>query len=222
MFNKEIAEQHLNKLLKQYKIKVVKWSTTSSGCAWVKKKEIKIPKPTNPDRFGVCCHEVKHIIDGDIVNGKKAKRFEQEFACDMFAREQMVLIDTGGIAEWDNRTNWHCLSRIAMAVNRGLNINKIGKEIREWFYDVDFEKWVGKKIFVQRSKANPKGYTIEYTVNLNKWEVEMLLNRKGLMIEKSDRDDSTYGNWIVRDNGEKYGSEFQNLSEIVRRYELEK
>ena len=122
----------MQKMLKQYKIKVIKYRTTSSGRASWEKKEIQIPKPTNADKFGVCMHEIKHIIDGNV-----GKRFEQEFACDMFAREQMIELNTGGIDEWDKRVNWHCLSRIAMAVNRGLDVKKIPAHITKWFAEIN-------------------------------------------------------------------------------------
>lgn len=213
MFNQTAAEQKLNEMLKWYGIKVEGWSSASCGRAYWKRKSVKIPKPTNPDRFGVCMHEIKHIIDGN-----KGKRYEQEFACDMFARNQMINLGMD-VTEWDVRTNWHILSRIAMAHNRKANLSKLKPEIKLWFQSVDFTKWIGKKVFVRYQKTAP-GYTIEYSVNLNKWEVEMLLNRKGLMIEKSESDDSTYGNWIVKSNQQPYGSEFSNLSEVVNHYQL--
>jgi len=215
MFDKKIAEQHLNKLLQEYNIKVVKWSVTSSGCAWWNRNEIKIPKPTNSDRFAVCMHEVKHIIDGN-----KGKRFEQEFACDMYAREQLIFLGFDGVEEWDKRTNWHCLSRIAMAVNRGLNVGKIGEEIRTWFHDVNFDEWHAMKVFVSHSKTNKKGYNISLTQNITREEIEFLLKEKGLIIEKSVADDSTYNHWIVKRPNEHYGPFFANLTQVIKHYEL--
>lgn len=161
MFNQQLAEQHLNKLLKQYRITVTKWSRTACGRASWKTREVKIPKPTNVERFCVAMHEVKHIIDGNIVDGRKAARFEQEFACDLFAREQALLLGFN-VSEWDRLMNWHSLSRIAMAVNRRLDTKRIPANIRQWFSDVDFELWQGKKVFVRHSKTEPKGYTIEF------------------------------------------------------------
>lgn len=216
MFNKKLAEKHLNGLLRHYGIRVTGWSTTSSGRANWMKKEIKIPKPTNADRFGVAMHEVKHIIDGD-----KGKRFEQEFACDMYAREQMIFIGCGEaeIAKWDKRTNWHSLSRIAMAVNRGLSTSKIGPEIREWFHFVDFEQWSGKKVFIRHNKTKEKGYTIELSENIGLDQIRALLFEKGLTIEMSETDDSTFGHWMVGHIGES-GDEFENLTEVVNHYKL--
>lgn len=141
-YNKEIAEGHLNELLTKYSIKVAKYSKSSCGWADWKKREVKIPDPTDVDRFCVCLHEVKHIIDGDL-----GYRFEQEFACDLYAlREAEKLgFDT---TDWKIRMRWHSLSRIAMATNRRLPVSKIPSHIKEYFNDVDFTGWEGKKVFV--------------------------------------------------------------------------
>lgn len=214
-FNKKDAEQYINKLLKKHKIEVYGWSATSCGRAKIKKKMIKIPKPTNIDRFAVCLHEIFHII-----GRKGSASFEKEFYCDKYAKD--ILIELGyDTAAWDKRTKWHILSRIAMAHNRGLNPAKINSEIRQFFSEVDFTLWAGKKVFVgHKYSVNPIPENIEYTQALNKNEVEMLLNRKGLMIEKSQQDDSTYNRWVVRSNSDRYGSDFGNLSEIVNHYQL--
>lgn len=141
-YDQSIAERHLDSLLEEYNIKVAKYSKTSCGWADWTKNEIKIPVPTDVDRFCVCLHEVKHIIDGDA-----GYRFEQEFACDIYAlREAEKLgFDT---EYWKIRMRWHSLSRIAMATNRRLLVSKIPNHIKEYFSDVDFSKWEGKKVFV--------------------------------------------------------------------------
>lgn len=215
MFDKKFAEQYINNLMKKHKITVYAWSSSSCGKAQYKSRKIKIPKPTNIDRFAVCLHEIKHIIDG-----RKGKSFEREFACDMYARS--ILIEFGyEFDAWDKRTKWHILSRIAMSHNRGLNHNGIGADIREFFKDIDFTKWIGNKVFVgyeYYKSTNPAD--IKLTPTLSKDDVVMLLNRKGMMLDKSDRDDSTYGRWIVSSNGDGYGSDFGSLPEIVQRYQL--
>lgn len=148
-FNREEAEAYLNKLIKQYNIKVVARSKTSCGTAWCDRNEIKIPYPTNEDRFAVCLHEVHHIMEGDTRNGKKIKRYEQEFYADMFARD--TLAELGYDTTYtDKRNQWHILSRIAMATNRGLK--EINPEIVEYFNYVDFSKWIGNKVFVSCNK----------------------------------------------------------------------
>lgn len=215
MFNKKEAQEYLDKLLKQHKIKVCGYSATSCGRAYIKKREIKIPAPTNIDRFAVCLHEVKHIIDGN-----NARKFEMEFNCDMFARG--ILVELGyDIVEWDKKTKWHSLSRIAMAHNRGLNHAAINSDIRKFFSEIDFTKWIGNKVFVGHKYYNTLDpNNIEYTPAMSKNDVELLLNRKGLMLEKSQSDDSTYNRWIVRINGNRFGEDFGNLSEVITRYQL--
>ncbi len=213
MFDKKFAEQYITKLLKKHKITVYAWSKTSCGRAKIKEKKIKIPKPTNVDRFAVCLHEIFHII-----GRKGSASFQKEFFCDMYARA--ILVELGyDTTAWDIRTKWHALSRIAMAHNRGLNHEKINPEIREFFKEVDFNTWKGNKVFVgwEYSKStDPKD--IKLTPNLSKDEVEIRLLKKGLILEKSDRDDSTYGRWVVTENG--YGPDFDNLSQIVKQYNL--
>ncbi len=213
-FDKQFATSYINKLLTKHKIEAYKWSATSSGHALVKKRKIKIPAPTNIDRFAVCLHEIFHVI-----GRKGSKSFEKEFYCDMYARN--ILIELGYETEaWDKRTKWHILSRIAMAHNRGLHHNKINSEIRLFFKEIDFTKWVGKKVFVGHAyykSTNPND--IEFTQAISKDDVESLLNRKGLMLEKSEADDSTYGNWLVKSNGQSE-AEFENLSQIINNYKL--
>jgi hypothetical protein len=176
-FNKKDAKQYITKLLKKHKIEVYGWSATSCGRAKIKKKMVKIPEPTNVDRFAVCLHEIFHII-----GRKGSKSFEKEFYCDMYAKN--ILIELGyETAAWDKRTKWHILSRIAMAHNRGLNHSGINAEIREFFSEIDFTKWIGKKVFVgyKYSKTiDPND--IEFTQAMSKDDVEALLNRKGMML----------------------------------------
>jgi hypothetical protein len=133
-FNQLDAEHYLNNLIKRYRIKIhSKRSTTSCGWANRQHKEIKIPIPTNEDRFGVCLHEVKHIIDGD-----SGKRYWQEF---QFHYDTTL---------WEKRMRWYVLSRVAMATNRGHK--DVCKEIQVYFSDIDFTKWYGKKVFVSSDR----------------------------------------------------------------------
>lgn len=141
MFNKEKAEQHLNKLLKQYKIKVVKWSAGSNGRAWWTKKEVKIPHPTNIDRFCVCMHEIKHIIDG-----KWGNLYQREFACEMFAIEQAAELGFDA-SEYRERARRYIIMNIAKGYCRKLNLSKLEPSIKE-FCNIDFSEWEGKKVYV--------------------------------------------------------------------------
>tara|TARA_R110001592_G_scaffold139139_3_gene358946 strand:- start:1303 stop:2001 length:699 start_codon:yes stop_codon:yes gene_type:complete len=134
-----------NWYLKKFKIKVVEWSKSSCGLAYYKKDKqgfwrIKVPKPTNADKFGVCMHEVKHIIDG-----WDGMRYVQEFRCDKFALDKLneMNLDT---TQWEKRMKWHVLSRVAMATNRGHR--NVAKEVKNFYPNVDFTKWYGNKVFV--------------------------------------------------------------------------
>lgn len=140
----------------------------------------------------------------------------------MYARG--ILIELGwDTKEWDRRTKWHVLSRIAMAHNRGLNHAKINREIKEYFQEIDFSKWAGKKVYAGHKyyKSNdPKD--IEIYESISFYDVQEYLKEMGLKIIKSEYDDSTYGNYIVSklDDLEKYGDEFESLREVIIRYNL--
>jgi len=141
MFNQEKAEQHLKMMLKRYKIKVIKWSKGSCGRAYIGRKEIKIPKPTNTDRFCVCMHEIKHIIDGFW-----GKKYQMEYSCDMFAIEQAEELGFDAI-EYRERARRYVIMNISKGYVRRLNLNNIDNAIRE-FCNIDFSEWEGKKVFV--------------------------------------------------------------------------
>lgn len=140
-FNSEIAKQHINKLLKHYKIHVRCWSVGSNGGAWVNLKEIKIPHPTDIDRFWIACHEIGHVVRG--VDGRL---FEYEYAAEMFAMEQCKIYD------WDyrqpmERARRYIIMNIAKGHCRGLNLDTISQEIKQ-FCNIDFQAWKGRKVFV--------------------------------------------------------------------------
>jgi hypothetical protein len=161
MFNRQIAENHLVLLLKQYGINVIKWSTTSCGRSNWKEKTIKIPHPTNTDTFCVCMHEIKHIIDGDA-----GKRYEQEFYADMFAIEQAELLGFE-TTEYRKRMKRDILISVAMAHNRKFNIDNLNADVKAFLSGVDFELWAGHKVFVQGNyTSNRKEYEYEITYKL--------------------------------------------------------
>ena len=152
-FDEKEATQIMNKYLKQYKIQVIQWSSSSCGYAYTKRNKegyyrIKVPKPTDADRFGVVMHEIYHCID----SGFTKPSYLAEFKCDKFALDKLqeMNLDT---TIWEKRMRWHILSRIAMATNRGhKNINKV---VENFYPDVDFNSWYGKKVFV--GVRPPKG-----------------------------------------------------------------
>lgn len=214
MFDKKEAIQYVTALCKKHRIKVVKWSSTSCGQANKKAREIKIPSPTNVDRFAVCLHEIFHII-----GRKGSSSFEKEFYCDKYALD--TLVELGYATDgWIKRMKWHVLRCLAMAHNRGLNHDKINQEIRDFFSEIDFSTWKGKKVFAgYKYSQNPIPENIEIAQAFTTKEVEEMLKLKGLVLDKSQRDDATYNRWIVHD-GSQFGSDYGNLTEIITHYQL--
>lgn len=141
MFDQKKAENHLKSLLRRYKIKVKQWSVGSNGRAWPDAQLVKIPKPTDVDRFCVGMHEIKHIIDGI-----EKKLYQREYACEMFAIEQAESLGFD-CADYKERARRYIIMNIAKGHCRRLDLSKIEPEIRE-FCQVDFGKWVGRKVFV--------------------------------------------------------------------------
>lgn len=144
MFNKEKAEQHLQQLLKRYKIKVVKWSATSCGRAWVSKKEVKIPHATNIDRFCVAMHELGHVIKD--ASKRKMKLYQSEFIAEKFAFEQCELLGFD-CSDYRERARRYMIMNIAKGYCRKLNLGTIEQEVKD-FCKIDFKEWEGKKVFV--------------------------------------------------------------------------
>ena len=144
MFNKEKAEQHLQQMLKQYKIKVIKWSVGSVGRACVSKKEVKIPHATNIDRFCVAMHELGHVIKD--ASKKKMKLYQSEFIAEMFAIEQAELLGFD-CTDYKERARRYMIMNIAKGYCRKLNLGTIEQEVKD-FCKIDFKGWEGKKVFV--------------------------------------------------------------------------
>lgn len=131
----------VNQLLKKHKIKVKKWSTSSCGRAYFQTRMVKIPNPTDVDRFCVCLHEIEHIL-----HGKKGKSYEQEYACEMFA------INTAkqhgfNVTGYQERARRYIIMCIAKAHCRGLNVGNIDHQIKH-FCNINFNTWQGKKVHV--------------------------------------------------------------------------
>lgn len=174
---------HVNKMLKYYGIKVVKWRTTSSGSAYnTLPKRVEIPKPTDVDRFCVCMHEIKHIIDMHDAK-RRDKRYIEEFRCDQFAALhcKMIGIPQEEIDKWNARTRIHTLVQLAKAFNRGMKISSIPKDMAE-FLQWDFSKWKeGHNVYLWRDKSGIilQKVTKRYSVA----ELNNVLNKYGYNIQ---------------------------------------
>ena len=139
-FNRNDAHQIVDDLMREHNIKLLRWSSSSCGVAYINEREIKIPKPNNLDRFAVCLHEIAHILIGN-----KRPRCLEEYLCDQYAINQISWLG------WDvdivvARSNYHLLSRVAMGTNRGLK--NVPQEIQYLFPYIDFDKWIGIKMWV--------------------------------------------------------------------------
>ncbi len=206
--------------LKVNQITVRKWRPTSSGRAgW--NRDVEIPRPTDEDRLQVCFHEIGHHVLGHCTWAKSLPRFVQEFDADMYALDKMTQYKVPITDAVYRRKEWHVLSRLAMAHNRGLAHSKIPARVNEWISGRGYSTsdWAGKKVFVGVEKNWGK-LKISFSAAMKLSEIEMYLNRMGLMIAKSEADDSTYGKWIVRSNGQRFGSEFDNLAAVIEHYKL--
>ncbi len=143
-FDKEIAKAHLDKLLKHYKIKVVSWSKSSVGWAIVNKKEVKIPEPTDIDRFCVAMHELGHVIKSACKADMKL--YKSEFIAESFAFEQAALFNWD-ITDYKERARRYVIMCVAKGHCRKLNLDIIEQDVLD-FCAIDFESWKGKKVFV--------------------------------------------------------------------------
>ena len=160
-FNRKDAFQIVNDLMNEHNITLDKWSSSSCGRAYFKERKIKIPKPNNLDRFFVCLHEIKHIIDQRIKPSCLA-----EFRCDKFALDFCNKL--GWTSEMvEARMKWHVLSRVAMATNRKLQL--VPFEIESYYNDVDFDRWYGRKVFVgvsrKKTRRDPIWWDLIITIN---------------------------------------------------------
>ncbi len=212
----------LEQELRVNQIAVIKWRPSSSGCAHNgTKRTIECPRPTDEDRLHVGFHEIGHVVKGHTSWGKKPQ-FIEEFECDMFAYALLAKYNITPTQEMLYRTEWHILMQLAKAHNRRLSHAKIPADIQQWIRErgYNINEWIGKKVFVDCDPKFKSKPTITKCPSLPLTEVRALLGRKGLMIEKSESDDSTYGHWIVRSNGERYGAEFYNLPEVIQKYKL--
>lgn len=143
-FDPKLADKHLKKMLRHYKIKVASWSTSSVGWARVSMKTVKIPKPTDIDRFCVAMHELGHIIKGACKSDMPL--FKSEYIAEMFALEQAAIFNWDA-TQYKERARRYIIMNIAKGHCRRLNLDAIEKEIKD-FCAIDFESWKGKRVFV--------------------------------------------------------------------------
>ena len=147
MFDREKAEKHLKQLLKKYNIKVRKYRVSASGRAYPSISEVEIPKPTDVERFCVCMHEIKHVIDGFW-----GKLYQREYFCEMFAITEAKKLGFD-VTDYTERARRYVIVNVAKGYCRGLNLKNIEKDVVD-FCKVDFSQWHCKNVFVRRNKTN--------------------------------------------------------------------
>lgn len=76
----EIAER----LLKENNITVREYRKSMSGRAFIKEREITIPKPTGKISLLICLHEIAHIVNGEIKPRFKEEYLAEKWAIDKF------------------------------------------------------------------------------------------------------------------------------------------
>lgn len=210
-FDRDLAAQYMYQLIKQHRISIIAWNNESRGKAWCNARQIRIPKPLDIDRWGVCLHEIKHIIDGHI-----RPRYLAEFKCDKYALD---IIQAFGYksAEWEYRMNRHVLEEMAFAHNAGkLDKDKIPMEIILFYPEVDFRSWDGSKVTVYWGNKDAMGYKIEKKPILTQKNIRELLEPMGLELMK-------FGNeFVVKSEELGFGKKFPSIDYIASYFKLNK
>jgi hypothetical protein len=147
-FSPDLAEKYLKHLLKHYRIKVRAWSIGSNGRAWHDSREVKIPRPTDIDRFCIAMHELGHIINNG--DKRRMKLYRSEFIAETYAIKQAADFNWD-VTEYRERARWYLIMNVAKGHCRKLNLDSIEDDVRD-FCQIDFNEWRGKKVFVRRYK----------------------------------------------------------------------
>ena len=130
-------------------ISVKKWSGSSCGSAYWNCRMVKIPVPVDYDTFGVCFHEIGHVVlghvDRETQNGKA--RYVEEYEAEQYAIAKLK--EYGAYNKrYEYRAISHVLMKIAQAKNRGHNMKKVPREIVSWT-GLQVCKWnKAKKVYV--------------------------------------------------------------------------
>lgn len=142
----------------KHNINVVGWSRASCGKAYHNSRNIKIPKPVDFDTFGVCLHEIGHVLLGHLEkDGKIGKtRYIEEFEAEQFAIKKLKEYGKYN-KQYEYRAMSYVLYKLAQAKNRGHNMKKVPKEIVKWT-GLQICKWnKAKKVYVSVRSYKRKG-----------------------------------------------------------------
>ena len=136
-FNTEWAKDYIDRELRFYNIKVIKWRATDSGIAFIKERLVEIPQPTTLNRFLICLHEITHIARAEVHRGMKT--YEYEYDCETYViqKAKHLGFDT---TDYEHRAKGYITYCFAKAFNRNLNLEKANKEITDWL-GINLKKW---------------------------------------------------------------------------------
>jgi hypothetical protein len=76
----EIAES----LLQKHSITVRQYRKSMTGVAFIKEREIIVPKPTGKISLLIFCHEIAHIVNGEIKPRYYEEYLAEKWAIDYF------------------------------------------------------------------------------------------------------------------------------------------
>lgn len=140
MQSREMYKRIIFDLILEYKIKVIRWRTTNSGCAYQDSWEVEIPKPLSLQRFITCLHEIGHCVKDKYAN----PQWKSEYIATKYAIDMCNKLDIK-ISEKELRNNLNYLtSCIADDItNNGIDIKKIDKAVLE-YANIDIKLWKSK------------------------------------------------------------------------------
>lgn len=152
----------VHKEVEKNNIKIIKWSSSSSGFARNGRK-IKIPKPVDYDTLGVCFHEIGHVVLDHFGEGTTL-RYIEEYQAEIYAIKKLKEYGFYN-KKYEFRAISHVLMKIAQAKNRGHNMKSVPKEIIKWT-GLQVNKWnKAKKVWVNRANSD-KMSDIKRSINL--------------------------------------------------------
>lgn len=210
-YDQDFANAFLKEMFKQYKIRTVIWHHKECGRASLSSRTIRIPYPIDSFNFGICLHEIKHIIDGDF-----GYKFQQEFECEVFALD---ILKGFGFSHWKyaKSANYYVLSHLAKQLRKGFNIDDLPIDVRLFYPEIDFSSWKGKTIRVYYNETSEYGYEIRLTSKLSKKIVTEKLDEMGLNLSQIAEGNYFLITSQVDPNYKKFA---RDLKSIIAKYQL--
>ncbi len=115
----EIAEA----LLKEHNITVRQYRKSMTGRAFLKEREIIVPHPVGKISLLVFCHEVGHIVNGEIK-----PRFREEYLAEKWAIDYFHAIGMRVPSSYTRRAKRYINQKVRQAKKRGLK-KSLGQDV---------------------------------------------------------------------------------------------